>query len=234
MRLECRLAPPGGAVGAYYTGPTDDFSRPGTMWWSVLADKELFSTWREVTTVYHEGVPGHHLQIGTAVHQAERLNKFQRLLCFISGHGEGWALYAERLMWELGYLADDGQLLGMLDAQLFRAARVVVDNGMHLKLEIPKGTGFHEGERWTPELGLEFMLTRTITAADHVRDEIDRYLGWPGQAPAYKLGERVWLAAREDARSRLGQDFDLCRFHTAALRMGTVGLDALRSLLTKI
>lgn len=233
MRLDCRIAPPGGGVGAYYTSPTDDFSRPGTMWWSVQADKELFSTWREVTTVYHEGVPGHHLQIATAVHQAARLNKFQRLCCFISGHGEGWALYAERLMRELGYL-DDAQLLGMLDAQLFRAARVVVDNGMHLELEIPKGTGFHEGEKWTPELGLEFMLTRTITAEDHVRDEIDRYLGWPGQAPSYKLGERLWLAAREDARTRKGADFDSREFHTAALRMGTVGLDALRDLLAKV
>uniref|UniRef100_UPI003F828048 DUF885 domain-containing protein n=1 Tax=Actinosynnema sp. TaxID=1872144 RepID=UPI003F828048 len=194
MDLECRIAPPGGGVGAYYTSPTPDFSRPGRMWWSVPADRQEFSTWREVSTVYHEGVPGHHLQIATAVHQAEKLNDFQRLMCWISGHGEGWALYAERLMRELGYLGDPGDLLGMLDSHLFRAARVIVDIGMHLELEIPKGTGFHEGERWTPELGLEFMLTRTITDPAHVHDEIDRYLGWPGQAPAYKLGERLWLA----------------------------------------
>jgi uncharacterized protein (DUF885 family) len=228
MALDCKIAPPGGGVGAYYSGPSEDFSRPGTMWWSVPAGKEEFSTWREVSTVYHEGVPGHHLQIATAVHQASTLNKFQRLMAFTSGHAEGWALYAERLMQDLGYLGDDGNLLGMLDAHLFRAARVVVDIGMHLELEIPAGTGFHEGERWTPELGLEFMLTRTITDAEHVRDEIDRYLGWPGQAPAYKLGERMWLAARDDAQRRAGDAFDIKDFHTKALRLGGMGLDTLR------
>ncbi|WP_114453110.1 DUF885 domain-containing protein [Halopolyspora algeriensis] len=228
MNLECRIAPPGGGVGAYYTGPTDDFSRPGRMWWSVPEDKEEFPTWREVSTVYHEGVPGHHLQIATSIHQSQRLNKFQRLACFVSAHGEGWALYAERLMRELGYLSDDGDLLGMLNDQLFRAARVIVDIGMHLELEIPAGTGFHEGRHWTPELGLEFMLTRTITDPPHVRDEIDRYLGWPGQAPSYKLGERLWLAARDDARNRHGAAFDLKTFHRSALRMGAMGLDTLR------
>jgi uncharacterized protein (DUF885 family) len=234
MRLECRIAPPGGGVGAYYTAPTDDFSRPGRMWWSVPADKEEFSTWREVTTVYHEGVPGHHLQIATAVRQAGKLNRFQRLMCWVSGHGEGWALYAERLMRELGYLENDGDLLGMLDGHLFRAARVVVDIGMHLELEIPAGTGFHEGERWTPEFGLEFMLTRTITDPAHVRDEIDRYLGWPGQAPSYKLGERLWLSARQDAQRRHGDAFDLKLFHKQALEMGGMGLDTLRERLSAL
>jgi uncharacterized protein (DUF885 family) len=234
MTLECRIAPPGGGVGAYYTGPTDDFSRPGRMWWSVPADREEFPTWRELSTIYHEGVPGHHLQVATSVHEADRLNKFQRLACFVSGHGEGWALYAERLMRELGYLDDDGYLLGMLNDQLFRAARVVVDIGMHLELEIPAGTGFREGQRWTPELGLEFMLTRTITDAAQVRDEVDRYLGWPGQAPSYKLGERLWLAAREEARLRHGAAFDLKEFHRKALRMGSMGLDTLREQLARL
>ncbi|MFC7344076.1 DUF885 domain-containing protein [Saccharopolyspora griseoalba] len=228
MKLECKIAPPGGGVGAYYTGPTDDFSRPGRMWWSVPADRQEFPTWREVSTVYHEGVPGHHLQVATAVHEAERLNKFQRLACFVSGHGEGWALYAERLMRELGYLADDGDLLGMLNDQLFRAARVIVDIGMHLELPIPAGFGFHEGERWTPELGLEFMLSRTVTDPAWVRDEIDRYLGWPGQAPSYKLGERLWRQARDEVRKRQGAAFDPKAFHTSALRMGSMGLDTLR------
>jgi uncharacterized protein (DUF885 family) len=234
MTLDCKIAPPGGGVGAYYIGPTDDFSRPGAMWWSVPADREEFSTWRETTTVYHEGVPGHHLQFATAVYRADRLNRFQRLMCWVSGHGEGWALYAERLVRELGYLDDDGDLLGMLDGHLFRAARVIVDLGMHLELEIPAGTGFHEGERWTPELGLEFMLTRTITDPAHVRDEIDRYLGWPGQAPSYKLGERLWLAARDEARARHGDAFDLKAFHMRALEMGSMGLDTLRDRLAKI
>ncbi|CRK55732.1 FIG01038168: hypothetical protein [Alloactinosynnema sp. L-07] len=234
MKLECKIAPPGGGVGAYYTGPTDDWTRPGRMWWSVHPDKESFSTWREVTTVYHEGAPGHHLQIATAVSQAKSLNKFQRLLSWIPAYGEGWALYAERLMREFGYLDDDGDLLGMLDAHIFRAARVIIDIGMHLKLEIPRGTGFHEGERWTPELGLEFMLTRTITDPDHVHDEIDRYLGWPGQAPTYKLGERLWLQARDEAKARQGADFSLRRFHQQALEMGAMGLDTLRSRLAEL
>ncbi len=228
MALECKIAPPGGGVGAYYTGPSEDFSRPGRMWWSLPAGRDDFVTWRETSTVYHEGAPGHHLQIATAVHQSASLNKYQRLLAFTSGHAEGWALYAERLMQELGYLSDDGDLLGMLSEQLFRAARVVVDLGMHLELSIPAGTGFHEGSRWTPELGLEFMLTRTIADPAHIRDEIDRYLGWPGQAPAYKIGERLWLAAREDARRRSGSAFDIKRFHTQALELGGMGLDTLR------
>ncbi|ASO22145.1 uncharacterized protein (DUF885 family) [Actinoalloteichus hoggarensis] len=234
MNLECRIAPPGGGNGAYYTGPSDDMSRPGRMWWSVNTGRADFATWREVTTVYHEGVPGHHLQVATAVHERERLNRFQRLMCWVSGHGEGWALYSERLMRELGYLSDDGDLMGMLNAQLLRAARVIVDIGMHLELEIPKGTGFHEGERWTPELGLEFMLTRTIEDQDLVRDEIDRYLGWPGQAPSYKLGERLWLAARDDARKRGGADFDIKAFHRDALAMGALGLDDLREQLARL
>lgn len=233
MALECLIAPPGGAVGAYYTPPTEDFGRPGRMWWSVPSDKADFITWREVTTVYHEGVPGHHLQIATSVHEAS-LNRYQRLVGNTSGLAEGWALYSELLMRDLGYLDDDGDLLGMLDGQLFRAARVVVDIGMHLELEIPAGTGFHEGEKWTPELGLEFMLTRTVTDPDHVRDEIDRYLGWPGQAPSYKLGERLWLAAREDAERRAGAAFDIKDFHTKALRLGGMGLDTLREQLAEL
>jgi uncharacterized protein (DUF885 family) len=234
MRLECRIAPPGSGVGAYYTGPSDGFTRPGRMWWSLEPGRENFVTWRETSTVYHEGVPGHHLQIATTVYQADSLNRYQRLLAGTSGHGEGWALYAERLMRELGYLKDDGDLMGMLDAHLFRAGRVIIDIGMHLELPIPKGTGFHEGERWTPELGLEFMLTRTLSEPALVRDEIDRYLGWPGQAPSYKLGERLWLAAREEARLRNPDTFDLKVFHQRALEMGSMGLDTLRERLAEL
>ena len=225
--LECRIAPPGGGVGAYYSGPSEDLSRPGRMWWAVEPGREVFATWRETSVVYHEGVPGHHLQIATAVYRKDHLNDYQRVLAGTSAHAEGWALYAERLVRELGYLADDGQLLGLLESQMFRAARVVVDIGMHLELEIPAGTGFHEGERWTSELGLEFLLTRTITDPAHCRDEIDRYLGWPGQAPSYKVGERSWLAGRDAARQRHGDAFDFKAFHTAALNMGGMGLDPL-------
>ncbi|MPZ83449.1 MAG: DUF885 family protein [Actinophytocola sp.] len=234
MRLDCKIAPPGGGSGAYYTGPSDDFSRAGAMWWALAPGEDEFTTWREVSTVYHEGVPGHHLQIATATYESKRLNKYQRLLAWVPAYSEGWALYAERLMDEFGYLSDDGDLLGMLNESLFRAARVIIDIGMHLKLEIPSGTGFHEGARWTPDLGLEFMLTRTVAKEALVRDEIDRYLGWPGQAPAYKLGERLWLSARDDARARAGAAFDLKHFHMQALRMGQMGLDTMRERLAAL
>ena len=229
--LECRIAVEGTSLGAYYLGPSDDLQRPGRMYWSVPGDQRTFARWRETTTMYHEGVPGHHLQVATAVAQKDQLNDFRRMLSDTAGHGEGWALYAERLVRELGYLDDDGDLLGMLDGQLFRAARVVVDLGLHLGLTIPAGTGFHQGERWTPDLAIEFLDTRTLLDRAAIRDEVERYLGWPGQAPAYKVGERVWLAEREAARLRHPDTFDLKAFHTAALTMGGMGLDPLHRLL---
>ena len=235
QRIECMLAPTSDG-GIYYTGPSEDFSRPGRMWWAVPQGVEEFSTWREVTTVYHEGVPGHHLQIGQTYVRAELLNRWRRILAWSSGHGEGWALYAERLIDELGYLADPGDRLGMLDGQAFRAVRVIIDIGMHLELEIPRDNpfGFAPGERWTPELGWEFLRGHCRIEEKSLRFELNRYLGWPGQAPAYKLGERAWLAARDDARSRKGADFDLKAFHRDALNLGSLGLDPLRAALARI
>ena len=234
-RIECRIAPTNDG-GIYYTGPSEDFTRPGRMWWSVPDDMKTFSTWREVTTVYHEGVPGHHLQVGQTVYRRELLNRWQRQMCWVSGSGEGWALYAERLMDDLGYLDDPANKLGMLDMQAFRAGRVIVDIGMHLELEIPKDNpfGFHPGERWTPELGYEFLRTHSRMDDAMLRFEVNRYLGWPGQAPSYKVGERLWLQAREDAEQRHGADFDLKAFHTAALNLGSIGLDPLTQALARI
>jgi uncharacterized protein (DUF885 family) len=234
-RIECMLAPTSdGSI--YYTGPTEDFSRPGRMWWAVPLGVNVFSTWREVTTVYHEGVPGHHLQIAQTQVRADLLNRWRRLLCWCSGHCEGWALYAERLMDELGYLADPGDKLGMLDAQAMRAARVIVDIGMHLELEIPPRNAFdfHPGERWTPELGWEFMRAHCRTPEENLRFELNRYLGWPGQAPAYKVGERIWLRAREEAKARKGAAFDLKTFHRQALNLGALGLDPLKAALSRL
>ena len=234
-RIECRLAPTNDG-GIYYTGPSEDFSRPGRMWWSVPDGVTRFAPWREVTTVYHEGVPGHHLQVGQTAYRSELLNRWQRLLCWVSGHGEGWALYAERLMDELGYLADPADRLGMLDGQRIRAARVVVDIGMHLELTIPRDNpfGFHPGRTWTPELGLEFMRGHTQMDDATLRFEVNRYLGWPGQAPSYKVGERIWLEARADAQARAGGGFDLKAFHRAALDLGSLGLDPLREALARL
>ncbi|HEY1134856.1 MAG TPA: DUF885 domain-containing protein, partial [Nocardioides sp.] len=234
-RIECCLAPTNDG-GIYYTGPSEDFSRPGRMWWSVPDGIEQFHPWRETTTVFHEGVPGHHLQIGQTAYRSTLLNRWQRTMCWVSGHGEGWALYAERLMDELGYLDDPADRLGMLDAQGFRAARVIVDIGMHLQLEIPADNpfGFHPGERWTPALGLAFMRQHSRDDDTTLRFEVNRYLGWPGQAPSYKVGERIWLEAREAARARHGDAFDLKAFHRAALDLGSLGLDPLVTALERI
>jgi uncharacterized protein (DUF885 family) len=235
QRIECCIAPTSDG-GIYYTGPSEDFVRPGRMWWAVPAGIDEFSTWREVTTVYHEGVPGHHLQVAQTAYRTDLLNRWQRLLCWCSGHGEGWALYAENLMDELGYLEDPGDKLGMLDAQAFRAARVIVDIGMHLELEIPRDNpfGFHPGERWTPGLGWEFLRAHCRVPDESLRFELNRYLGWPGQAPAYKVGERIWLQARADARARKGTDFDLRAFHRDALNLGSLGLDPLKAALARL
>ncbi len=232
-RIEAMIAPTSDG-GIYYTGPSEDWTRPGRMWWTVPDGVEQFATWKEITTIYHEGVPGHHLQVSQAVFEKESLNRWQRLLCWVSGHGEGWALYAERLMGELGYLADPGALLGMLDSQLLRAARVVVDLGVHLELPIPAGTGWHEGETWTAELAWEFLRSRVHMDDEMLLFELNRYLGWPGQAPSYKLGERIWLQAREDVRQRKGAAFSLKDFHSQALALGALGLDPLRAALDRI
>jgi len=139
-------------------------------------------------------------------------------------------------MEELGYLDEPGNKLGMLDAQGFRAARVVVDIGMHLELTIPRDNpfGFHLGETWTPELGLEFMRQHCRMQDAFVVFEVNRYLGWPAQAPSYKVGERIWLQARDEVKQRKGADFDLREFHRAALDLGSMGLDPLRDALARL
>jgi uncharacterized protein (DUF885 family) len=238
LRIEACLAPTGDG-GVYYTAPSEDWSRPGRMWWSVPEGVDEFSTWQEVTTVYHEGVPGHHLQISAAVARQDTLNRWQRLLCWVSGHGEGWALYSERLMEELGYLEDPGAHLGMLDMQMLRAARVVVDLGVHLQLKVPAGadwpgTDDHRGETWNAELAWEFLRSHSRMEEASLRFELNRYLGWPGQAPSYKLGEKIWLEAREQARARKGADFSLKQFHDQALALGSLGLDPLQEALATL
>ncbi|NVM94339.1 DUF885 domain-containing protein [Arthrobacter wenxiniae] len=225
--LECRIAPTQDG-GIYYTGPSDDFSRPGRMWWSVPEGEDTFTTWAETTTVYHEGVPGHHLQVATATYQSGLLNNWRRNVCWVSGHGEGWALYAERLMDQLGYLADPGDRMGMLDAQRMRAARVVFDIGVHLELAIPARWG---SGTWTAEAGLEFLRANLDISAGQLDFEFHRYLGWPGQAPSYKIGQRLWEDIRDARALRDGSGFSLRDFHTQALNLGSVGLDTLKAAL---
>lgn len=221
--LECMIAPTQEG-GIYYTGPTDDFSRPGRMWWSVPEGVTEFDTWRELTTVFHEGVPGHHLQIAQAVYNRAELNSWRRLLAGTSGHAEGWALYAERLMEQLGYLDDPADRLGMLDGQRLRAARVVLDIGVHLGKPRLDGTG-----TWDAAYALEFLRGNVNMSDQFVQFEVNRYLGWPGQAPSYKVGQRIWEQVRDAVRAAEGESFSFKEFHKRALDMGGVGLDTLRS-----
>lgn len=230
LTLECMIAPTQ-TGGIYYTPPSDDWSRSGRMWWSVPPEVTEFNTWREKTTVFHEGVPGHHLQCGQAVFARDTLNTWRRLACWVSGHGEGWALYAERLMADLGHLDDPGDRLGMLDAQRMRAARVVFDIGVHLGLPAPEQWG---GGTWDAEKAWPFLKSNVNMAEAFVRFEFNRYLGWPGQAPSYKVGQRLWEQTRDAAKAAAaarGEEFDAKVFHARALNLGSVGLDVLREAL---
>ena len=231
-RIECCIAPTNEG-GIYYTGPSPDFSRPGRMWWSVPEGEDTFTTWRETSTVYHEGVPGHHLQIAIATALKGTMNSWRTNMLWVSGHGEGWALYAERLMEELGYLKDPGDRMGMLNAQRMRTARVVFDIGVHCEMPIPaewaEQLGVEPGTIWTSELGYEFLKLNLDESEGQQRFEFLRYLGWPGQAPSYKIGERLWLDLRDQA---LRRGDDMRAFHTRALLLGSVGLDTLRRALT--
>lgn len=224
-KLECMIAPTQHG-GIYYTSPTDDFSRPGRMWWSVPVGVTEFDTWRETTTVYHEGVPGHHLQIAQKVYNKADLNSWRRLASWSSGHGEGWALYAERLMQELGFLDDPGDRLGMLDGQRMRAARVVLDIGVHLGKPRLDGTG-----KWDFEYALDFMGKNVNMSEQFINFEVHRYFGWPGQAPSYKIGQRIWEQIRDEYKVRQGANFNIKDFHMKALNLGSIGLDTLETAL---
>lgn len=224
-KLECMIAPTQSG-GIYYTGPTDDFSRPGRMWWSVPPGVTEFNTWRELTTVYHEGVPGHHLQVAQAVYNRDDLNDWRRQASWSSGHGEGWALYAEKLMADLGFLDDPGDRLGMLDAQRMRAARVVLDLGVHLGKPKLNGSGV-----WDFNYALDFMLSNVNMPREFVEFEVNRYFGWPAQAPSYKVGQRIWEELRDEVAAREGASFEIKAFHKKALNLGGLGLDSLRNAL---
>ncbi len=215
---EARLAPEGSASAAYYMGPSEDLSRPGTTWFPTMGRK-VFGWWNIVSTWYHEAVPGHHLQVATTKINIDRLNRFQRNRVWVSGYGEGWALYAERLMDELGAFEDPGYEMGYLSAQGLRAARIVVDIGMHC------GYKDFNGEVWNAESAFKLLHERALLDEISARSEVDRYLGWPGQAISYKVGERFWMECRESAKQRLGAKFELKKFHSFALNLGPMGLD---------
>ncbi|MFD4658657.1 DUF885 domain-containing protein [Kitasatospora sp. NPDC058444] len=235
-RVETRIAPAGSAAAPHYIGPSLDFGRPGRTYLPLANGdaQERFRTWRLVSTWYHEGVPGHHLQLASWTAAADQLSRYQVTLGRISANLEGWALYAERLMDELGFLTDPARRLGYLGKQMMRVVRVIIDIGMHLESAIPAHSPFRPGERWTPEPATAFMGEYAGLTPAHLDSEIVRYLGCPGQAIGYKLGERAWLAGREAARRRLGADFDLKRWHMKALRQGSLGLDDLEEALAAL
>ncbi|WP_330329266.1 DUF885 domain-containing protein [Streptomyces sp. NBC_00536] len=232
-KVESRIAPAGGAAAPYYTSPSEDFSRPGRTWLPTMGQTR-FPVYDLVSTWYHEGVPGHHLQLAQWTHVADQLSRYQATVGWVSANCEGWALYAERLMDELGYLTDAEQRLGYLDCQMMRAARVIVDIGMHLGLEIPADSPFHPGETWTVDLAQEFFGLHSGRPADFIESELTRYVSMPGQAIGYKLGERAWLLGRENARAAHGESFDLKAWHMAALSQGSLGLDDLVDELSKL
>ncbi|MDK3255652.1 DUF885 domain-containing protein [Blastococcus capsensis] len=176
--------------------------------------------------------------LGAGPASGGELSTYQTSLGSVGADVEGWALYAERLMDELGYFADPGERLGFLDAQQLRAVRVVIDIGMHLELPVPDDAegalAEHRGRPWTPELARAFLGNNSGAAPAFLDSELERYLGMPGQAISYKLGERAWREGRDAARRARGSDFDLKAWHMAALSQGSLGLDDLAAELARL
>jgi uncharacterized protein (DUF885 family) len=197
--------------GAYYNQPALDGSRPGRVFYSLRNVVET-PKWSMKTLQYHEGVPGHHFQIATALNLDLPLARTQ---LSYTAYVEGWALYAERLAWEMGMYKDDplGDL-GRLQAEIFRATRLVVDTGMHFK-------------RWSREQAIDYMVGATGMARSDVTSEIERYAVMPGQACAYKIGMLKILEIREKAKAALGAKFDLEEFHRVVLENGPLPLTIL-------
>ena len=202
------------AAGAYYTGPSMDGSRPG-VFYANLWDIKATLKYNMRTLAYHEAVPGHHYQIATQ-RELEGVPTFRTQMGFTS-YAEGWGLYAERVAWEMGFQNDPYDNLGRLQGELMRAVRLVVDTGIHAR-------------RWTREQAIEYMLTNTGMTESDVVAEIERYIVWPGQATAYKVGMMEILKLREQARSALGDQFDIRDFHEVVLKNGPVPLYVLGEL----
>ena len=200
--------------GGYYNGPALDGSRPGRFY---INQKQTADNprWTLPTLMIHEGSPGHHFQISTS-QLIEGVPLLRRLSPF-SAFSEGWALYSERIAKTDMGLYDNDPLgdLGRLQAEMFRAVRLVVDTGMHAK-------------RWSREQAIEYMITKTGMTTEEVTREIERYVVWPGQATAYKTGQLALLAMREEAELKLGERFDLREFHEAVLMNGAMPLDILK------
>ncbi|MEM9303492.1 MAG: DUF885 domain-containing protein [Pseudomonadota bacterium] len=202
------------APGAYYDPPAFDGSRPG-VFYANLYDIQATPTYSMRTLAFHEAVPGHHFQIAIAQEQ-KNLPFFRRLIPF-TAYAEGWALYAEQLAWEMGFLPDPYDNIGRLQAELCRAVRLVVDTGIHAK-------------RWSREEAIDFMIRNTGMAESDVTAEIERYFVLPGQATAYKVGMMKILELRDLAERELGAAYDIREFHNVVLTNGSVPLTILEQL----
>ena len=200
------------APGAYYSDPALDGSRPG-IFWANLYDIKATPKYGMRTLAYHEAVPGHHFQIAIA-QEMKDLPMFRKY-SFYNAYVEGWALYSERLAKELGLQDNSFDDIGRLQAELFRAVRLVVDTGLHSK-------------RWTREDTIDYMFRNTGYAMSDVVAEIERYMVWPGQALGYKMGMLKILELRENAKAALGKDFDLRAFHDVILTDGSLPLEILK------
>ncbi len=205
------------APGAYYQRPSLDGSRKG-MFFANLYDIKATPKYGMRTLAYHEGIPGHHFQIAIS-QELEGLPFFRKMSPF-TAYTEGWALYTERLAWELGFQDDPFDDIGRLQAELFRAVRLVVDTGLHYG-------------RWSKEKATEYMLNNTGMAESDVISEIERYIVMPGQATAYKVGMMKILELREKAKSSLGEKFNLGKFHDVILKNGALPLGILERLVDR-
>lgn len=222
-RLPRCLVSRSGAGVMYYDPPDPGLIRPGTIWWATEAT-QIVHTWRERTTLLHEGIPGHHLQISSAL-TAPDLHPWQRALCHIHGYAEGWAHHSEAWSAEIGLLDDPADRLGMLIGQAWRAARIVIDAGLHLDLPIPAGRGI-DAERWTYPTAVAYLRRITGLGERMAGFEVDRYLGWPAQALSFRVGARLFSEIVDQARARPG--YVQRTFHTELLRRGPMGLAPLR------
>jgi len=224
--VDCVVAEASTGV-VYYTPAPPDGSVPSRIVWTIPSGVPVAATWQEVTSVHHEGLPGHHLQFVVTASYPD-LHPWQRHLCHIHGYAEGWAHYAEQLADELGLIRDPAERLGLLLGQIWRSVRIVADIGLHTGWAVPSNTLVSE-TAWTPELAQRMLIDLALVEPHLAGFEVDRYLGWPGQALAFKVGARLWRDARAARAAEDGDAFSLREFHRDALGLGPMGLEPLRA-----
>src|SRR5690606_30205023 len=215
-RADCVVTATPHGPAAYYFPPASDGSRPGTFFINT-SDPAKWATYEIEALAYHEAIPGHHLQLAIST-ELENIPEFRKY-ALLSGYAEGWGLYSERLADEMGLYSSPLDRIGMLAADSWRAARLVVDTGMH----------FHG---WSRDRAMQYMVDWTPISRGTIEQEIDRYIGWPGQALSYKMGQIEIDRLRREAEQALGDRFDIVGFHDTVLTSGSVTLPVLRRLVS--